>query len=132
MVGAWRLRSGPLALGQNQRCRRVLGRARPRAPAGVVVAHRQHRRGDGEVQPHRPRIARCGSGDDNGAAFGITGITALAQDFFCPTGQGRPLDANHGLPLRPPHTPAPRFRTAATGALALATRSNTAPTSPTR
>jgi len=27
-------------------------------------------------------------------------MAALAQDSFHPIGQGRPLDANHGLPLR--------------------------------
>ena len=93
---------GPLALGQNQRCWRVPGRAGPHAPAGVVMAHRQLRAGDGQVQPHRPRIARCGSADDSGATVGITGVAARAPDSFCPIEQGRPLDANHGLPLRPP------------------------------
>ena len=104
-MGAWRLRSGRLALGQDQRCRRVLERAGPRTPAGVIVAHQQHWRGDGQVQPHRPRIARCRSGDNSGATVRIIGIAALAQDSFHPIGQGRPLDANHGLPLRPPQHP---------------------------
>jgi hypothetical protein len=102
LVGAWCFRSGPLALGQNQRCWRVPERAGPHAPAGVVVAHRQHRRGDGQVQPHRPRIAGCGSGDDSGATVGITGMAALVQDSFCPVERGPPPDANHCLPLRPP------------------------------
>ena len=78
------------------------GHAGLRAPAGVVVAHRQHRRGDGQVQPHRPRIARCPSGDDSEATVGIVRMAALARDFFHPVEPGRPLDANHGLPLRPP------------------------------
>ena len=102
LAGAWRLRPGPLALGQDQRCRRMLEHAGPRAPAGVVVAHRQHRTGDGQVQPHRPRIARCHSGDDSEATVGIVGTAAPARDFFPPVGPGRPLDADHGLPLRPP------------------------------
>ena len=29
-------------------------------------------------------------------------MAALARDSFYPVGQGRPLDADHGLPLRPP------------------------------
>ncbi len=73
-----------------------------RAPAGVVVAHRQHRTGDGQVQPHRPRIARCRSGDDGEATVGIVRTAAPARDFFRPVEPGRPLDADHGLPLRPP------------------------------
>jgi len=32
-------------------------------------------------------------------------MAALAPDSFHPIGQGRPLDANHGLPLRPPQHP---------------------------
>jgi hypothetical protein len=91
-----------LALGQDQRCRRVLGRAGSRAPASVVVAHRQHRTGDGQVQPDRPRIARCGSGDDSEATVGITGIAAPDRESCCPIEGGWPVDANHGLPLRPP------------------------------
>jgi hypothetical protein len=43
------------------------------APVGVVVAHRPHRTADGQVQPHRSRIARCGSGENSGAAAGSPG-----------------------------------------------------------
>ena len=101
-AGAWRLRPGSLGLEQNQRCRRVFGHAGRQAPAGVVMAHRQHRTGDGQVKPHWPRIARCACGDDSGATVGITGMAALARDCSCPPGQVRPPGADHGLPLRPP------------------------------
>jgi pimeloyl-ACP methyl ester carboxylesterase len=69
------------------------------------MALHQHRRGDGQVQPHRPRIARCRSGDDSEAAVGIVRMAPLAQDSSHPIGQGGPLDADHGLPLRPPQHP---------------------------
>jgi len=80
-VGTRCLRPGLLALGQNQRCRRALERAGPDAPARVVVAHRQHRSGDRQVQPYRPRIARSGSGDGSGATVGIIRMAALTLDF---------------------------------------------------
>ena len=54
----------------------MLEHAGLRAPAGVIVAHPQRRRGDGEVQPHRPRIARCRTGDDSEATFGIVRMAA--------------------------------------------------------
>ena len=44
-----------------------------------VVAHRQHRSRDGQVQPYRPRIARCDSGDDSGATVGIIGMAARGR-----------------------------------------------------
>jgi hypothetical protein len=112
VIQAARLTFFSRLLSQNQRGRRVLEGAGSHAPASVVVAHRQYRTGDGQVQPYRPRIVRCERGDDRGATVGITGMAALAQGFFCPIEfcpiefcpieQGRPLDANHGLPLRPP------------------------------
>src|SRR5262249_11514916 len=61
--------------------------------------------GYGQVQPHRPRIAGDGSGDDSEAAVGITGMVALARDWFRLPEPGPPLDANYSLPLRPPQHP---------------------------
>jgi len=104
-VGTRCLRPGLLALGQNQRCRRALERAGPDAPARVVVAHRQHRSGDRQVQPYRPRIARSGSGDGSGATVGIIRMAALTLDFCYLTGQAQLADANHCLPFRPPEHP---------------------------
>ena len=49
-----------------------------------------------------PRIVRCDSGQYSEAAVGIVGVAALAQDFFHPVGPGGLIDANYGLPLRPP------------------------------
>ena len=66
---------GPLCAGPGPRDARASARTCwTRAPAGVVVAHRQRWRGDGQIQPDRPRITRCGRGDDGKAAVRIAGM----------------------------------------------------------
>src|SRR5215472_17820281 len=54
--------------------------ARPCAPAGLVMADRQHRRGDGRCSRTRPESR----GVTAGATVGIIGMAALAEDSFGP------------------------------------------------
>ncbi len=98
------LRLGPLALKvRTQRCGKCSNVLRSAHQPASSSAHRQHRAGDGKVQPDRPRIARCGSGDDGEAGDRRDhGMAAPDRESCCPIERGWPVDANHGLPLRPP------------------------------
>jgi hypothetical protein len=81
-VGAWRRRSGPLALGQDQRCRRVLERAGPRAPA-LSAKLSWHISSTGEETGRFSRIGRIARGrsrDNSEASVGIVRMAALARD----------------------------------------------------